>query len=333
MNIVIPMAGRGTRLRPHTLTDPKPLIPVAGIPIVERLVAEITKVLNQPINEIAFVIGDFGKEVENNLKDIAKHFGATPKIYYQEQPLGTAHAVYCAHPSLQDEVIVAFADTLFTADFKLDATQDGIIWVQKVNNPEAYGVVQLDNKNIITEFIEKPQKFVSDLAIIGIYYFKDGDLLRNELNYLIDNKITVKGEYYLTDALVNMQNKGVKFVPGEVKQWMDCGNKVETVKTNAMVLENSKNMDLVEKSAKIIDSVIIPPCYIGKNAVVKNSVIGPYVSIGANTSVANSIIKNSLIQRNTKLSFTVLQDSMIGNHVTLKSKAQDVSIGDYSIID
>ena len=139
------MAGRGSRLRPHTLTIPKPLIPIAGKPIVQRLVEDISNVCNKKVDEIAFIIGDFGKEVETNLISIAESLGARGSIYFQEEALGTAHAILCAKESLKGNIVVAFADTLFKADFKLDNSSDGIIWVKQIENPSAFGVVKLNS--------------------------------------------------------------------------------------------------------------------------------------------------------------------------------------------
>ena len=201
MKIIVPMAGRGSRLRPHTLTTPKPLIPIAGKPIVQRLVEDIVRICGDKVDEIAFVIGDFGKDVEENLVNIAESLGAKGSIYYQDQPLGTAHAIMCAAPALDGETVIAFADTLFRADFTLDPDSDGVIWVKQVDDPSAFGVVQIADEGHIENFVEKPETFVSDLAIIGIYYMKDGPALRDEMQYLLDNKITDKGEYQLTDAL------------------------------------------------------------------------------------------------------------------------------------
>src|SRR5665213_1507056 len=232
MKIIIPMAGMGKRMRPHTLTVPKPLIPVAGKPMVQRLVEDIATVCNDPIEEIAFIIGPtFGKIVEEMLKGVAAKLGATGKIFYQDEAFGTAHAIMCAKEILEGKVVVAFADTLFKADFKMDTSQEGIIWVQKIEDPKMFGVVKVNAENVITDFVEKPQTFVSDLAIIGIYYFRDGKNLRNELQYLLDNNIRDKGEYQLTNALENMKNKGLKFFPGRVTEWLDCGNKDATVYT------------------------------------------------------------------------------------------------------
>ena len=189
MKIIVPMAGRGTRLRPHTLTIPKPLIPIAGKAIVQRLVEDIVKVCGKKVEEIAFIIGDFGTEVEKRLVKIAEGLGAKGSIYYQDETLGTAHAILCAKESLIGNCVVAFADTLFHADFILDNTKDGIIWVSQIDDPSGFGVVKLNEENVITDFVEKPETFVSDLAIIGIYYFNDGDYLKNELQYLLDNNI------------------------------------------------------------------------------------------------------------------------------------------------
>ena len=160
------MAGRGSRLRPHTLTVPKPLIPIAGKPIVHRLVEDIAKVLDEKIDEVAFIIGaDFGEKVENDLKEIAKKMNAKGTIYYQDKPLGTGHAIMCAKDSLEGPAVIAYADTLFKADFTLNKDADAVIWVKQVENPSAFGVVKLNDKNVITDLIEKPQDFVSDLAV------------------------------------------------------------------------------------------------------------------------------------------------------------------------
>ncbi len=333
MKIIVPMAGRGTRLRPHTLTTPKPLIKVVGKPIVQRLVEDLSKMAKgEPIDEIAFVIGDFGAQVEAQLLGIAESLGAKGKIYYQKEPLGTAHAIYCAEQSLSGPVIVAFADTLFKADFEIKDHYDGMIYVQKVENPSAFGVVQLNEQGVISDFVEKPREFVSDLAIIGIYYFSEGSYLKNHIKYLIDNNITASGEYQLTTALQNMKNEGAKFAPGQVEQWLDCGNKDITVETNARYMDFVSGENLIADSAKINESLLILPVFIGENAVISGSVIGPHTSIGAGTKVVNSVIKSSLIQENTEISNAVLHDSMIGNFVRYTGRAKDLSLGDYNVV-
>jgi len=331
MKIIIPMAGMGKRMRPHTLTTPKPLIPIAGKPMVQRIVEDITKVCDEPVDEIAFVIGRFGKEAENNLVKVAESLGSKGSIHYQDQPLGTAHAIMCAKECLTGKVVVAFADTLFKADFKMDSSQEGIIWVQKVDDPKPFGVVKIDANNVITDFVEKPQTFVSDLAIIGIYYFKDGEYLKRELQYLLDNDIKEKGEFQLTNALENMKAKGTKFNPGKVTEWLDCGNKDATVYTNQRILEFNKDGKRTSNFTNN-NSIITEPCYIGEGVQLINSKVGPHVSIGNNSVIENSIVKNSIIQTNSKIKNAELSNSMIGNYSEYTGKSDDASIGDYSTI-
>jgi glucose-1-phosphate thymidylyltransferase len=334
MRIIIPMAGKGKRMRPHTLTVPKPLIAVAGKPIVQRLVEDITKVCGQKVEEIAFVIGsDFGKEVEQDLVKIAEGQGAKGSIYYQDKALGTAHAIMCAKDSIKGKTVVAFADTLFKADFVMDTEKQGVIWVQKIDDPRQFGVVKLDGNGVITDFVEKPVEFVSDLAIIGIYYFKDGDNLKKELQYLLDNNITEKGEFQLTNALENMRAKGIKFEPGKVTEWLDCGNKDATVYTNQRILEFDKGKDSLKgKNVEVKNSIIIEPCFLGDNVKLINSVVGPHASIGANSTVDNSLIKNSIIQNSTKILNANINNSMLGEGAEVKGKALDLSISDYTQI-
>lgn len=324
------MAGKGKRMRPHTLTVPKPLITIAGKPIVKRIVEDISGVISEKITEIAFVIGDFGEEAEKELIEVAASIGAKGTIYYQKEALGTAHAILCAGDSLNDKVIVAFADTLFKANFILNDSKDGIIWVHKVDNPSSFGVVKIDSEDHITEFIEKPEEFVSDLAIIGIYYFKDGSGFRRELQYLVDNDIAKDGEYQLTDALQNMIDKGLKFSIDRVDEWLDCGNKNAMIYTNRRILELKNSKNHIESSAEIINSVIIKPCYIGNNVKIVESVIGPHVSIGDNSEIMRSIISNTIIQNNSYISNANIKNSMMGNNVRLEGKSGELDIGDFT---
>jgi glucose-1-phosphate thymidylyltransferase len=331
MKIIVPMAGRGSRLRPHTLTIPKPLIPIAGKPIVQRLVEDIASVCVERITEIAFIIGDFGSEIEQELLNIAKKLGSKGTIYHQKEALGTAHAILCAKESLQGPVIVAFADTLFRAEFNLDTSKDGIVWVQKVENPNAYGVVKISQNGVITDFIEKPTELVSSLAIIGVYFFKDGIRLRKELQYLIDNNIKEKGEFQLTNALENLKNDGAKFYPGKVLEWLDCGNPSAAIYANKRILEYTENNEpraglILEKSS------VVEPCYIGSNVKISNSTIGPHVSIGNNCIIKKSKISNSLIQDNSTFYKADLKKSMIGSWVDYTGNSKQISVGDYSKI-
>lgn len=332
MNIIIPMAGRGSRLRPHTLTDPKPLIRVAGKPMVQRIVEDLMAGISNKVEEVAFIIKeDFGKAVEEELTGIAAKLGAKGRIFYQNEPLGTAHAILCAKDCLKGNCIVVFADTLFKADFSFNTQEDGIIWVQKVEDPRPFGVIKLDENNVITDFVEKSPVFVSDLAIVGLYYVREGETLRDEMQFLLDNDIKDKGEYQLTNALENMRAKGFKFKHALIEEWLDCGNKDNVVYTNQRMLDIKKSSEKLQAdSVKLENSTIVEPCFIGENTVIKNSVVGPYVSVGNNSTIENCVINNTLIQSNSSVKNAVLSDSMIGNHVDYDEGKSDISVGDYT---
>lgn len=333
MNIIIPMAGLGKRLRPHTLTTAKPLLPIAGKPIVHRLVEDIARVCPEKIEIIGFILHpSFGQQVEDDLRRVAAEVGAEGKIYYQAEALGISHALLFAGELFKGKVIVAFADTLFRADFKLDLQRDGIIWVQQVKDPSHFGVVQLDEAGIITDMIEKPAEFVSDLAIIGVYFFKEGEVLRREMQYLIDNNIREKGEFQLTSALENMRRKGAKFIPGKVDEWLDCGNKDNMVQTNARYLTFLPKDQLQGTGCQIISSEVIQPVWIGNDVTIEHSTVGPFVSVGSGTVIKNSTVKNSIIQSNAQISGADLDNSMLGNFVNFKGSSADASLGDYSVV-
>lgn len=329
------MAGRGSRLRPHTLTVPKPLIPVAGSPIVNRLVSDIAKVLKEPIEEIAFILGDpafFGSEVVENLEALAHSLGAKPCIYRQLEPKGTGHAIMCAEPSLSGPAVIAYADTLIRATFELDREADSVIWTKKVPNPEAYGVVNLNEKSEIIELVEKPQTFVSDEAVIGIYYFKEIGDLKKELQYVLDHEIINGGEYQINDGIKRMMAQGKIFKTGNVQEWMDCGNKNVTVETNSKMLGFLKEDGVPLISNAIINenTTIIEPCFIDEGVILRNSIIGPDVSVGKGTVIENSTIKKSIIQSYSTIKNAALENAMIGNYVKYNGMFSEVSLGDYS---
>ena len=339
MKIIVPMAGRGSRLRPHSITVPKPLIPVAGKPIVHRLVKDIAKVLKQPITEVAFVLGDpafFGEDVVDSLTKLAYSLGAKASIYRQDKPLGTGHAIMSAEPSLSGPAVIAYADTLIRAEFDLDPDADSVIWTKEVSNPEAYGVVNLNENNEITELVEKPSTFVSNQAVIGIYYFKEVGQLKSKLQEILDENIMNGGEYQINDGIKRMMKDGKVFKTGSVDEWMDCGNKEITLETNSKMLgflEKDAEEQLVDKSVIIENSTVIPPCYIAKHTILKNSTIGPNVSLGENCVIENTNITESLIQNHTTVKNAKLKNAMIGNHVIYDGNYTNVSIGDYSKLE
>ncbi len=335
MKIIVPMAGRGSRLRPHSLTVPKPMLPVAGSPVVAQLVNEIARVVAQPIEEVAYILGDpafFGSTIEEELKQVAHDLGAKATIYRQLEPMGTGHAVMCAADSLSGPIIVAYADTLIRTDLSLDPSVEGMIWVKKVENPKAYGVVKINQDNHITALVEKPQEFVSDLAVIGIYYFKEGETIKAELEKTMAQPRAEGEEFLLNEGILAMMEKGAVFTPGAVKEWMDCGNPKITLQTNTKMLNilTAEGNKLVAEDVIIENSEIIPPCYIGSGVVLKNTSVGPHTAIGEGTQIENSIISKSLIQKHSLIQNAHLEGAMIGNHVKYDGKFSFVSIGDYS---
>lgn len=331
------MAGRGSRLRPHTLTVPKPLLPVAGAPIVHRLVRDIAKVIGRQVEEVAFVIGDpafFDEEVVRSLEGLAHSLGAKASIYRQDVPLGTGHAIMCAEPSLSGPAVIAYADTLIRANFELDQTADSVIWVKQVAQPEAYGVVELNALNEIVSLVEKPTTYVSDLAVIGIYYFKEVAQLKDALRQVIDRRISHAGEYQINDGIKMMMAEGKRFVTGAVSDWMDCGNKNITIETNARMLDHlyAEGETLIAEDVTLSQSTIIPPCSIASGVRLVNATIGPHVSIGPNTVVENATLADSMVQANSHIKNCKLEQAMIGSHVIFDGAFTKVSLGDYNVL-
>lgn len=332
------MAGLGSRLRPHSLTIPKPLIPIAGAPIVHRLVRDIAKILKQPIEEIAFILGDpafFGETVIKQLEELAQGLGAKASIYRQGAPLGTGHAIMSAAPSLRGPAVIAYADALIRAELTLDPEADSVIWTKKVPNPEAYGVVQLNDKQEIIELVEKPQTFVSDQAVIGIYYFKDVGVLKEKLQEVLDENLMHGGEYQINDGIKKMMAEGRIFKTGTVDEWMDCGNKEVAIETNSKMLQflyNEGEEQLVASTVTLENSTIVPPCFIGENVVLKNTTVGPGVAIGAGTTIEDSTIIHSLIQKDSMIKNVQWSEAMIGNNVQYNGEHSTVSLGDYTVV-
>jgi glucose-1-phosphate thymidylyltransferase len=241
----------------------------------------------------------------------------------------------CAKPSLDGPAVIAYADTLIRAKFELDASADSVIWVKQVENPEAYGVVELDDNGQIQGLVEKPTTFVSDKAVIGIYYFKAVEELRDALTYVLDNEIVNGGEYQINDGIKRMMQAGKKFMTAEVAEWMDCGNKAITVETNRRMLGflHEEGEALINIEAEIVNSTIVEPCSIAKGAKIYNSTIGPYVSVGSQTQIDNCEIKDTIIQSQSKISNAKIQNSMIGNHVIYDGDFTSLSLGDYSALE
>lgn len=327
------MAGKGKRMRPHTLTTPKALIPIAGQPIIMRLITKVYAMCTIPIRTIGFVVSESDTTTQAQLTKIAQDVGAEARFYDQAEALGTAHAVLCAAALLQGPVIIAFSDTLFTGSISLDMAKESVVWVKQVIDPSAFGVVRLSPRGTVVEFVEKPSSFVSDLAIIGIYYFREGRQLMQALQKLVGQDTREHKEYQLTDALKAMNKAGTQFSIQTVEEWLDCGNKAAVLRTNQRfltLLQGEQNT--VADTAQLSNSVLIAPVCLGQGVVIENTVLGPHVSVGDHSYIRNARIKDSILQTHSTVVNTTLHNSILGNHVHLQGKSAEVSIGDYTTI-
>ena len=318
MRAIIPVAGFGTRLKPHTLTHPKELLNVGGKPIISHIVK---KLLEENITEATFIVGYLGEKIQDY---ITESFPKLKADYVeQKELLGLGHAIYQAASTFNDEeIIIILGDTVFDVDLsQITKLETSALGVKEVEDPRRFGVAELEN-GFISKLIEKPQNPTTNLALVGLYYIKNSALLTQSLEELFVNNIRTKDEYQLTDALQIMIEKGEKISTFPVEGWYDCGKPETLLSTNQFILsQNGKNED--------IDSVVInEPVFISPTAKIKNSVIGPYVSIGDNCSVVESVIKNSIINKNSQVKRMVLTDSIIGADAKVAGSRHKMNVGD-----
>ena len=327
MNLIIPMAGRGTRLRPQTLTTPKPLIEIAGATIIQRIVDLVAKESKRKIKNIGFIIEKKDIEVEKMLQKVVNKNNLSHQVFYQGSPQGTAHAIYSAKELLEGPVLIVFADTIFETNLDFPSDSDGCIFVKEVEDPSAYGVVKINSKGHITDFIEKPTQPVSNLAIVGIYFFQNGQKLLNEIKYILDSKIIEKGEFQLTTALENLKNKNLKFTPHKINKWLDFGTPETLLLSHQELLKKQK----IEYQ-DFPNTIIKPPCFIDSGVIITDSQIGPNVSIGKDTVITKSVISDTIIQSNCSISGANLSNSIIGKFVEYTTNAKKINLGDYSTL-
>lgn len=328
MKAIIPVAGAGTKLRPFTFTQPKPLIPVAGKPIIAFI---LDQMIQSGVTEFIFVIGYLGDKIKIYLDE---HYPHIHKEYVvQGERMGLGHAIYTCQSLIQDseEVLIQLGDTILDLDFKVFMnSRKNTLAVRKVSDPRAFGVVELDDQGLVKRLVEKPQIPKSNLAIVGLYKICDFSQLIKALQYNIDHNFKTRGEFHLTDGLMRMLEWGNHFEVMEVKNWFDCGKKDILLETNATMLER-QTQNPVHRNAE--HSIIIEPCHIGKNCQIKHSIIGPYVTLGDDTQIDNAIIKNAIIGNFTILDNVVIQNSIIGNDAIIKGRYQSFNIGDNTEID
>lgn len=323
MKAIIPAAGSGIRLRPHTHTMPKPLVYVAGKPILGHILDDLEKI---GINRIGFIVGDKGEKITEYVES---HYNFKLDYIYQEERGGLGHAIYLylREKGFDDEpVLIILSDTIFEADLtEILDSQYSSIGIHKVDNPQQFGIVE-PGVRFIKRLEEKPDAPTSDLAIVGIYFIKSAQPLFECLQHLIDKDIRTRGEYQLTDALQLMLDSGEKITTFFVEGWYDCGSKTNLLETQRYLLEKA------DKSREIPGSIIIPPVSIADSAVIQDSIVGPYVSIADGAEVTRSIIEDAIVNENASISNALIRESFIGENAVFDGQFSRLNIGDSSEI-
>jgi glucose-1-phosphate thymidylyltransferase len=325
MKVIVPVAGKGTRLRPHTHTKPKSLVRVAGKPILGHLVDRLRAL---PMEELILII-DPDESKEASIRQFLETTAPAPVRYVRQTELkGPAHAIFLARQYIDQDVLIVFNDTLFDADLGAVGTHqaDGMIWVREVDDPRRFGLVELEAGRIV-RLVEKPEVPLSNLAMIGMYYLKDGPGLMQRIERVMHAGRTVGGEFYLPDPLQLMLDEDYHFEAAPVQGWYDCGTIEALLDTNRVLLEHG-HQRLIDTS----ESVIIPPVCIEDGAHIHRSVVGPYVSIASQAMVEHSIIRDSIINEGATVHDALLQRSLIGEHAFVKGGYKRLNVGDSSAV-
>lgn len=324
MKAIIPVAGLGSRLRPHTYTLPKVLLNVAGKPILGHILDELVK---QNVRDCVIITGYMGNLVEEYVNT---HFDLNVEFIEQKELNGLGHAIWLARESfpVDEPVFLILGDTIFDVDLAAAFLSPySSLGVKKVDDPRRFGVVEKDSSNFITKLVEKPEVPLSNLALVGLYNIKQPALLREALEYIIDSNLRTRNEYQLTDALQYMIEHGEKFTTFNVEGWYDCGKPETLLETNRFLLEKKSTI------RSFPDSIIIPPVYIAPNAVIQSSVVGPYVTIAENGSIQHSIVRNTIISDGASVSHSMLDSSILGNNARINGQYRRVNVGDSSEVD
>jgi glucose-1-phosphate thymidylyltransferase len=331
MKVIIPVAGAGTRLRPHTYTQPKPLMPVAGKPIIRFIV---DKLAEAGMTDFVFVIGYLGDKIRDFIEETYPNLQT--EFVYQEHREGSAHAVWTAREAIEDEdeIFIAFGDTIFDVDLQqmLDCP-NSCLGVKKVTDPREFGVAEFGDDGIVTRMVEKPRIPKSNMAIVGLYKIKEVPTLLRAIEHLMRQDLRTVGEYQLTDALQWMVEQGVRFRTLPVSNWFDCGRKDVLLETNAMLLDQRGYATAALDLPVFDNTIFIHPVAVGANCEIANSIIGPHVTIGDNASIQRSIVKDSIIGNFTSLEDVVLKRSVIGSDTSIRGMDLSLNIGDNTEID
>ena len=324
MKAVILLAGLGTRLRPHTYSKPKPLVQVAGKPVLGHILDSLAEL---HLEETIFIVGYLGDQIQKYVTD---HYPNMRARYVEQAEMkGQAHAILLAKEYIDQPVLIIFGDTIWETDFsRLErVTHDGLIYVKEVSDPRRFGVVQMHN-GFVTQFVEKPSKPISNLAVVGVYYFRAWQMLMECIDALIERNVQTKGEYFLADAMQLMIEEGAKLEVETIPIWEDCGTREAILKTNRYLLAKQGSY-----AKQVEGSVILPPVYISDDAYIKNSIIGPNVSISENTKVENSIVRDCIISEGSQIENAMLESSLVGKDALVRGTFERLNVGDSSEVD
>jgi glucose-1-phosphate thymidylyltransferase len=325
MKVIIPLAGLGTRLRPHTYTKPKPLINVAGKPMLAHI---LDKFRGLEVEEYIFIVGYLGDQIE---KYVSQQYGFKARYVTQHEMLGQAHALWLCRDYVDGPVFMVFGDTYFEADLEeiKAGPLDSIAYVQEVKDPRRFGVAVVGPDAYVQRFVEKPSAMENRLAVIGMYYFTDGPALMQACQDLMDKRIQTKGEYFLTDAINLIIDKGGKFVTRTVKEWRDTGKPETVLETNRYLLGNGNDNSAQYQCSTC---VIVPPVNIHPSAVIEESVIGPYATIGQDCKITRSIIRDSIIDAGADIVETIMDQSLVGKEAIVRGRYRQFNVGDSALV-
>ena len=323
MKVVLPMAGLGTRLRPHTYSKAKPLLPVAGKPVLAHL---LDRLQGLDVEEYIFIVGHLAEQIEEYVE---ANYDFPARYVLQAEPLGQAHALHLAREHIDSPFLMIFVDTIFEADLTPidEVASDGLVFVKEVDDPRRFGIALLEGDRIV-RFIEKPEEPVSNLALVGMYYVVNWSLLMGCVETLLKEGIQTKGEYYIADAFQLMVDRGAKLEVVTVDEWQDCGKPETLLATNRYLLEKGGPQEVEAEN-----SVIIPPVCIAESVTIRGSIVGPYVSAAEGCVIVNSIIRDSIIDEEAYVEGAILKGSLIGAHVQVRGKARRLDVGDSSQVE
>jgi glucose-1-phosphate thymidylyltransferase len=326
MKIVIPMAGYGTRLRPHTWSKPKPLVTVAGKPVLGHVLDTFSSLPS--IDEVIFVVGYLGEMVQAYVAEAYPHLRA--RYVEQHEMLGQSHAIWLAREGLVGPMLMVFVDTLIETDLSTlpDEKAEAVTWVKEVDNPRRFGVAEVGPEGLVQRLVEKPQDLSNNLAVVGFYYFQEAGLLLAAIQEQMSRGTRFGSEYYLADAVNIMLEGGLKMRAQPVEVWQDCGKPETMLETNRYLLDHGR--DNSAEAAGREGVVIVPPVFVDPSAQVVHSVIGPHVSIGAECVIRESLIQDSIIDAGSQIVDSTLAQSLIGREARVLGRHRTLNVGDSS---